>query len=321
MTTKEIYLAGGCFWGVQAYFDRLPGVLETEVGYANGLTENPTYEDVCYGNSGHAETVRIAYSPGKLELQTLLRHFFKIIDPVSENRQGNDVGVQYRTGIYCTTPEDMQTAKEIAREEQAKFSEPLAVELLPLEHYFPAEEYHQKYLEKNPGGYCHISFESLPEPEAAGGKYFKPPEQELRSRLTGIQYAVTRKNATEPPFSGEFWNHDKPGLYVDIVTGEPLFLSTHKFDSGCGWPSFSKPANPGALVETADLSHGMHRTEVRSKAGDSHLGHVFQDGPPEAGGLRYCINSAALRFVPYEDMDKEGYSEYKNLVFPETGLP
>ena len=321
MTTKEIYLAGGCFWGVQAYFDRMPGVVETSVGYANGQTENPTYEDVCFGNSGHAETVQIRYDPGKLELRTILRHFFKIIDPLSENRQGNDVGVQYRTGIYCTTPEALQTAKEALCEEQAKFSEPLAVELLPLEHYFPAEEYHQKYLEKNPGGYCHINFDSLPELEAAGGKYFKPPEKELRSRLTGIQYAVTQRNATEPPFSGEFWNHGKPGLYVDIVTGEPLFLSTHKFDSGCGWPSFSKPAATGTLVETADLSHGMNRTEVRSKAGDSHLGHVFQDGPLEAGGLRYCINSAALRFVPYEDMDKEGYSEYKNLVLPETGRP
>lgn len=313
---KSIYLAGGCFWGVQAYLDRIPGVVETTAGYANGLTENPTYDDVCHNDSGHAEVIEIKYDTGKLELATLLRQFFKIIDPTSVNRQGNDIGTQYRTGIYYIDPGDVRIAEEVMQEVQQKYGEPLAVELLPLEHYFLAEEYHQKYLVKNPTGYCHINFDSLADLEKSNRserRYQKPLEGELRERLTQIQYDVTQHDATEPPFSGKFWRHHERGLYVDVVTGEPLFLSSDKFDSNCGWPSFSKPISRGTLSEKRDLSHGMIRTEVRSKAGDSHLGHVFDDGPIELGGLRYCINSAALRFIPYKDLEKEGYPEYKQM--------
>ena len=198
--------------------------------------------------------------------------------------------------------------------EQEKYRQPLVVEVLPLQHYYEAEDYHQRYLEKNPGGYCHIDFSLLPQISDKAAKYGKPSPAELKQKLTPMQYNVTQNNATEPPFANEYWNHYERGIYVDVVTGEPLFASTAKYDSGCGWPSFTRPLKPEAIMEKEDYSFGMRRTEVRSRAGDSHLGHVFPDGPPEAGGLRYCINSAALRFIPYEKMEAEGYGEYKHLL-------
>ncbi len=317
---KEIYLAGGCFWGVEAYMARVPGVAETSVGYANGTTDNPTYEAVCRGNTGHAETVQVRYDPKRLPLADLLRQFFQIIDPTVRNRQGNDFGTQYRTAIYYLDPVDVEAIRAVLAEEQQKYERPVVTEVEPLRSYTLAEEYHQKYLEKNPHGYCHISFETLPDPEAvleAGTEncrcYPKPPDDVLKAELSPESYAVTQRDATEPPFSGRYWASDDVGLYVDIVTGEPLFTSMDKFYSACGWPSFCKPIEPGAIVEKADHSHGMKRTEVRSRAGDSHLGHVFTDGPKERGGLRFCINSAALRFIPKDELEAEGYGEYLKL--------
>lgn len=322
---KEIYLAGGCFWGVEAYMARVPGVAETSVGYANGTTENPTYEAVCRGNTGHAETVHVRYDPKRLPLADLLRQFFQIIDPTVRNRQGNDFGSQYRTAIYYLDPVDVEVIRAVLAEEQQKYERPIVTEVEPLRSYTLAEEYHQKYLEKNPHGYCHISFETLPDPEAALEEdaetcrdYPKPSDDVLKAKLSPESYAVTQHDATEPPFSGRYWASDDVGLYVDIVTGEPLFTSMDKFYSACGWPSFCKPIEPEALVEKADLSHGRTRTEVRSRAGDSHLGHVFTDGPQEKGGLRYCINSVALRFIPKDELEAEGYGEYLKL-FAENG--
>ncbi len=317
---KDIYLAGGCFWGVEAYMARIPGVAEVSVGYANGRTENPTYEDVCYRNTGHAETARVVYDPARIALKDLLRHFFQIIDPTSRNRQGNDVGTQYRTAIYFTDPADHPVIRDVIAQEQKKHDRPVVTQVEPLRRYDLAEDYHQDYLEKNPNGYCHVSFATLPDvrqiqvkPGIDPSFYPKPPDAFLRKNLSDIAYAVTQENATERPFTGVYWNFADEGLYVDIVTGEPLFTSMDKFPSDCGWPSFAKPVDKAVVVEKLDKSYGMIRTEVRSRAGDAHLGHVFTDGPKDRGGLRYCINSAALRFIPKDDLEKEGYGAFLSL--------
>ena len=306
----EIYLAGGCFWGMEKYIASVRGVKSTEVGYANGNTEHPTYEDVCHRNTGHAETVKVAYDPAVLPLDFLLRLYYGAIDPTSINRQGGDRGTQYRTGIYYTDPADLPAIRRSLEKLQARCDKPVAIEVKPLANYSRAEEYHQAYLDKNPGGYCHIGKEKIEKAARAvvdPEKYAAPDPDKLRASLTGEQYRIIRENATEPPFRNAFWDDFRPGIYVDVTTGEPLFASSDKFDAGCGWPSFSKPIDPDVVRESTDASHGMLRTEVRSRMGDAHLGHVFDDGPGELGGRRYCINSASLRFVPREDMEREGY--------------
>lgn len=323
----EIWLAGGCFWGVEAYLARIPGVAETTVGYANGNTDNPSYEDVCYKNTGHAETVHVRYDPARLTLAELLEQFFQIIDPTSSNRQGNDVGSQYRTGIYYQNEDDRAIIDAVVADEQTRHDRPIVTEVVPLVRYDLAETYHQDYLEKNPGGYCHISFDTLPDPAAENAvdpddlsevldpeRYQRPDDAQLRQSLTPEQYAVTQENATEYPGSSPYDQFDQPGLYVDIVTGEPLFSSADKYDAGCGWPSFTRPIDPVVVEELMDRSHGMARTEIRSRSGDSHLGHVFTDGPVDEGGLRYCINGAALRFIPLDQMASEGYGPLIPLV-------
>ncbi len=304
---RMIWLAGGCFWGVEAYFSNLDGVLQTRVGYANGRGASPIYEEIA--STGHAETVQITYNPAVITLQTLLEYFFKIIDPTSKNRQGNDRGTQYRSGVYYRDPADLEIVRAAIKLEQEKHRKPVVTEVKPLEHFHQAEEYHQQYLEKNPGGYCHVDLSSLPVKRTTTGSpmYHKPAPGELKKMLSELQYRVTQQGATEPPFANAYWDHHKRGLYVDIVTGEPLFLSSDKYEAGCGWPSFTRPLEESVIVEKEDRSHGRIRTEVRSRSGDSHLGHLFDDGPKEKGGRRYCINSAALRFVPLEMMEAEGY--------------
>ncbi|NLF34877.1 MAG: peptide-methionine (R)-S-oxide reductase MsrB, partial [Clostridiales bacterium] len=306
-----------CFWGTEKYLASIRGVLSTQAGYANGETENPTYEDVCYRNTGHAEAVRVVYDPGVLSLEFLLALYYESIDPVSHNRQGGDRGPQYRTGIYYVNDEDFPVIERSIAALQQRHRAPVAIEVSPLRNFSPAEEEHQRYLDKNPGGYCHISSAQFERATAAvvdPTRYRAPDVDALRQTLTGAQYEVTQNSATEPPFRNEFWNNVQPGIYVDITTGEPLFTSGDKFESGCGWPSFSKPIDPGVIRETQDLSHGMRRTEVRSRAGDAHLGHVFPDGPRQTGGLRFCINSASLRFVPKDEMEREGYGHLLDLI-------
>ena len=262
--------------------------------------------------------MKVQYDPLKVDLPFLIDLYFKTIDPTSVNRQGNDKGTQYRTGIYYTDPADLAVIQEPVHRLATAYSRPLAVEIKPLKNFYPAEDYHQDYLDKNPGGYCHIHPELFDLARKAKmpkkSVYSKPDDTVLRSKLTPEQYAVTQKNATEPAFHNDYWNEHRPGIYVDITTGEPLFVSTDKFDSGCGWPSFSKPIDRKLIHEKMDTSHGMVRTEVRSATGDAHLGHVFTDGPADKGGLRYCINSASLRFIPKEKMQAEGYGEYISLV-------
>lgn len=311
INAREIYLAGGCFWGVDAYFKRINGVLDAVSGYANGTTENPSYEDVIYRKTGHAETVRVTYNPAQISLEQLLQHYFRIIDPTTLNRQGNDRGTQYRTGIYSNDPAERQQVARALEQLQQRYQQPLVVENLPLEHFFRAEEYHQDYLLKNPNGYCHIDLGLAAVPlQEEQPRYSKPDDATLRQTLTPLQYQVTQQNGTERAYTHEYDSLYAPGIYVDIVSGEPLFSSADKYDAGCGWPSFVRPIAAGTVTEHIDTSYNMHRIEVRSRHADSHLGHVFPDGPRERGGKRYCINGASLKFIPLADMEARGYGRW-----------
>lgn len=304
--TSTIYLAGGCFWGVEAYFSKLPGVIKTEVGYANGKTQNPTYEEVSTGDTGFVETVSVEYNNKEISLSQILSHYFDVVDVTTLNRQAHDSGTQYRSGIYYVNDSDKKIIEDTIQEEQKKYKKPIVTEVKKLENFYLAEEYHQKYLEKHPGGYCHIDLSKVK-------KYKKPSQEVLKQNLSDIQYKVTQESATERPFSSEYDKNFDEGIYIDIVTGEPLFSSTDKYNAGCGWPSFTKPIDKKSIREKEDKSLGTTRTEVKSKIGDSHLGHVFSDGPKDKGGQRYCINGAALKFIPKKDLQKKGYGEYLYL--------
>lgn len=308
---NEIYLAGGCFWGVEGYFKKIPGVLDTSVGYANGKTKDTNYNKL--KETDHSETVKIIYDQDKLSLQEILEHYFRIIDPTSINQQGNDKGRQYRTGIYYTDQNDKLVIDEIIRQKQEEYKQKIAVEVQPLNHFVLGEDYHQDYLDKNPGGYCHINLALANEPLESKKEVVKKDEESLKGILTEDQYRITQENQTERPFTSRYNDFDEPGIYVDLVSGEPLFSSKDKYDAGCGWPSFTKPIG-GNINYKSDNSINMRRVEVRSRRGDSHLGHVFNDGPKDKGGARYCINGASLRFIPLSKMEEEGYGDYIDKV-------
>ncbi|MFO7635687.1 MAG: peptide-methionine (R)-S-oxide reductase MsrB [Clostridia bacterium] len=307
----EIYLAGGCFWGVQAFFDRMTGVVYTNGGYANGKSADTDYQSIA--STGHTEAVYVVYDPEIIGLEQLLEYFFSIIDPTRINNQGNDWGTQYRTGIYYVDEQDLVVIQRVKNLEAVKYSQPIATEVQPLRNYVLAEEYHQDYLIKNPSGYCHVDLGKIPneKPFIDVRKYPKPSPAEIKAKLTDLQYAVTQEDKTEIRVNNLYYTNKEKGIYVDIVTGEPLFASTAKYDSGSGWPSFTRPIDKNVVVYVEDLSLGIPRVEVRSRIGDSHLGHVFRDGPVEEGGLRYCINSAAMLFIPYGEMDDAGYGIFK----------
>ena len=310
---RQIYLAGGCFWGLEAYMDRIYGVYDVTSGYANGNTENPSYKEVING-SGHAETVHIIYDETKVDLETLLHYYLRVVDPTSLNKQGNDRGIQYRTGMYYSDENDKAVIERVLLKEAEKYEDPIVIEVEKLKHYYLAEEYHQDYLEKNPNGYCHIELEEVEEIFIDPNKYEKPDDETLREMLTDLQYRVTQEDATERAFNNEYYDLYEPGIYVDITTGVPLFTSSDKYSSKTGWPSFTKPISEEVIIYIEDTSHGMVRTEVRSRSGDAHLGHVFEDGPKDKGGLRYCINSASLKFIPQDQMEEEGYGYLLNLI-------
>ena len=315
-TEHVIYLAGGCFWGIEKLMQSIPGVIDATSGYANGVSEaDANYRTVSGGATGFRETVRVQYDPEKVSLDALLMAYFYVIDPTVTNRQGNDVGSQYQTGVYYAGEGARETVERIAAIEAGR-NETFAVEIGPLVNFYPAEEYHQDYLDKNPGGYCHIPTDEIAlfsrlmiDP----GDYQKPAVEVIEEKLTREQFEITQNSATERPFANEYWDEFGKGLYVDVVTGEPLFTSLDKFESSCGWPAFSKPIEEPVVVENEDLTHGMRRVEVRSRAGDSHLGHVFTGDAESPNGVRYCINSAALRCIPYGQMEQEGYGYLLSL--------
>ncbi len=325
--TKTIYLAGGCFWGLEAYMERVDGVVDAISGYANGNIEHPSYQQVIAG-SGHAETVQVTFDIDKTNLATILAYYIRVIDPTSLNRQGNDVGVQYRTGIYYTDAADKAVVDNTLQTLQAKFSQPIVVENQPLRNFYPAEIFHQDYLTKHPNGYCHIDIslakdkipviKTLPPATTItatlDARRYQDYDKNLSKKLTAAQYAITQQSSTEPAFSHAYDALFDEGLYVDIVSGEPLFLSSDKYDSGCGWPSFTKPIDPAVITTHTDASFNMMRTEVRSRVANSHLGHVFNDGPADKGGLRYCINGNALQFIPLEQMNAQGYGALEKLI-------
>ncbi|MGO4886902.1 peptide-methionine (R)-S-oxide reductase MsrB [Anaerobacillus sp. MEB173] len=307
--------AGGCFWCMVQPFDEQPGIIKVVSGYTGGHKDNPTYKEVCSETTGHYEAVQITFDPTIYPYSKLLNIFWRQIDPTDSEGQFHDKGHSYQTVIFYHNDEQKQLAEQSKKdlEMSCRFSKPIVTAILPAATFYPAEDYHQDYYKKN--AFRYKLYRKGSGRDDFIKKHWKDEskDMELKQRLTPIQYEVTQNNGTEPPFQNEYWNNKKEGIYVDIISGEPLFTSKDKYDSGCGWPSFTKPLNEDLIKEEMDVSHNMVRTEVRSKAADSHLGHVFEDGPIETGGLRYCINSASLKFISKEDLEKEGYGEFLYL--------
>jgi peptide methionine sulfoxide reductase msrA/msrB len=336
--------AGGCFWCVESGFEKVPGVSEVISGYTGGDEANPTYKQVSSGRTGHTEAVQVYYDPKKISYQGLLESYWRIFDPTDGTGSFYDRGSQYRPGIFISN-ETQRRLAEISRaklDASGRFKKPIAVEITQFMTFHKAESYHQDYYKKNPiryrlytNGSGRTQFveqawgkdlkvdyakyraaadtsEAAMDKPMTKARYSKPSDAEIRKKLSSLQYDVTQNDATEKPFSNEYWDNKRAGLYVDIVTGEPLFSSADKFKSGTGWPSFTRPISEDFVTNHTDRKFFISRTEVRSKIGDSHLGHVFKDGPAPTG-LRYCLNSASLRFIPAEKLHSKGYGKFAKL--------
>lgn len=325
---EQALLAGGCFWCMEDAFRGQAGVVNVVSGYTGGATPNPTYAEVCTGSTGHRECIAVTFDPAQIPYSAILDIFWRHIDPTDASGQFADQGSQYESAIYYVT-EEQHTAAEASRDTlqaSGRFQHPIVTPILPAEPFYPAEANHQGYACRYPEAYTRYAEGSGRKPflrqvwaDAATPSHQNAATPEevnveaLRKRLTPIQFHVTKENGTEPPFDNPYWNHDAPGLYVDVITGKPLFSSRDKFDAGCGWPSFTQPLEPEAIAEASDTRHGMIRTEVRAREADAHLGHVFPDDISQTG-RRYCINSAALRFIPKDRLAEEGYGDYEEIV-------
>lgn len=316
--SKQLELAtfaGGCFWCMVEPFDSRPGIEGVISGYTGGDVKNPTYKQVSSHTTGHVEAVQIAFDPELMPYEQLVETFWQQIDPTDAGGQFNDRGESYQTAIFYHGEKQKEIAEKSKAQLEAskKFSKPIATKILPAKPFYPAEEEHQDYYKKQSFHYRLYKKGSGREEFIKNTWKTSVNKSKLKKKLTPIQYHVTQESGTERPFDNAYWNNFKDGIYVDIVSGKPLFSSRDQYDAGCGWPSFTRPIDSYEMEEKTDRTHGMFRTEVRSKTADSHLGHVFEDGPAEAGGLRYCINSAAMRFIPKEKMTEEGYEQYLHL--------